>query len=166
MCRTRLLAEIESHKNRYPQKIIFSDKDTSLTWSKFYSYALNLSYALASSGKEFVPVIVNRSVYTPCIFLACIIARKVFIPISNKQPISRILDILSQVEHDIIVDFSDDTKAGNNTNAKLIDLKEFFKLISKATDSDTLIDIPTSEYDNESRLLYILSRQDQLKPKA
>ena len=147
MSRKELLNTFRTNKQVSPDKVIFSDADISLSWDELYFLALNISYALSSSEKQYIPVIVNRSVYTPCVFLGCMLAGKTFIPISDKQPVSRISDILTQIEHDVVIDLSSKNKIPNNVITRVIDLQECCELARETANKKTNENDRTPKYD-------------------
>ena len=156
MSRKELLNTFQTNKQVSPDKVIFSDADISLSWDELYFLALNISYALSSSEKQYIPVIVNRSVYTPCVFLGCMLAGKTFIPISDKQPVSRISDILTQIEHDVVIDLSSKNKIPNNVITRVIDLQECCELARETANKKTNENDRTPKYDDSPELVYIL----------
>ena len=84
------------------------------------------------------------------------LAGKTFIPISDKQPVSRISDILTQIEHDVVIDLSSKNKIPNNVITRVIDLQECCELARETANKKTNENDRTPKYDDSPELVYIL----------
>ena len=113
---------------RNPNKLISKDCHNSLSWKGLISKANNYANKFKEIENNIIPIIVDRTVNTPASILGCILAKKIFVPISLEQPINRIKKILDQLEIELVLNLGD-IKLPPNYNQ--INTKNFKKKLSK-----------------------------------
>jgi len=113
----------ENYKKN-PDKLISSDYIDSISWQTFICKANNFANEFKSIRKNIIPIIVDRTVNTPCAIVGCMLAKKIFVPISSEQPINRIKKILDQLDIEYILNLGN-IKLPNNYSK--IELQNFGK---------------------------------------
>ena len=119
MFRSSFLEIFDKNLNKNPNKIISSDFEQSLNWNQFAFQANYYAKKFERLNQKIIPIIVDRTVKTPCSIVGCVLAKKIFVPISSEQPINRIERILNQLEVDFILNL-ENLMLGN----KYISIKE------------------------------------------
>ena len=97
MCTDSFLKIFDKNLKNNPNKIISSDFEQSLSWLEFVEKANYYANQFESLEQNIIPILVDRSVNTPCAIVGSIISKKIFVPISSKQPRIRIEKILNQL---------------------------------------------------------------------
>lgn len=92
-----LLEAFLENCSKTPERIAFRDKNSSITWDSLLKLSRVVADAFSLYTGEIIPIIVDRSISTPLLFLSCIIARKCFAPISQELPDKRVSSIKLQL---------------------------------------------------------------------
>ena len=92
-----LLSVLNKNYKQNPEKIICSDQENNLTWQDLISVANEYAKEFRKVKQNTIPILISRSIDTPCAIIGCIIAGKIF-PISEDQPITRIENIFNQLD--------------------------------------------------------------------
>lgn len=132
MSRSSFINKVYQNINNFPEKIIISDCNCSLSWAKFFSLALTVSKLYKLSELDQLPIIVDRTIFTPCLFLAAIISGTTFVPISPKQPLSRIQRIITQLDCDLVFNLSDHDISSFCKNKRVCNLSDLKNITCEA----------------------------------
>lgn len=94
-----LLEVLKQGKN----KIIYKINDTSITYYECYQKVLELSNNLKIQGNSSVIVYGHKSINQFISILACIVAKRCYIPIDLETPLKRILEIINKTKTTLII---------------------------------------------------------------
>ena len=119
-----ILDKLEENVKRYPNKVIFSDKDTSITFAEFESKAKTYASQLVKFGFKNSPMAVldNRNVNTLIQMFAVMYSGNFYVVIDSQSPAERVQKIYDIIKPVISI-YENDNKElleSLNTNSKKI----------------------------------------------
>jgi len=144
-----LLKKIFYNYLKYPNKVIISENNKSLTWKELINCSLYYSLKFSEIKTKYVPIIINRNLETIIVILALVLSNKVFCPISSAIPTRKRKIILKLLKTKHLIDCSKirvlkemkEDKKNNSINIKkkliknnLID--EFYVLFTSGSTGD------------------------------
>ncbi len=97
---------LEESAQQYPDKLAFADTNKSLTFSQLANESKQLALEIVSKNESInrpIAVMVDRNVQTLVGFFGIVYSGNYYVPIDNKMPITRILNVLNQVKPKIII---------------------------------------------------------------
>ena len=98
--------KIYEQAKKTPDNIAIKDKNNTITYSELIKMSDNISASLLNSGfkpHDKVSIVMEKSIYQVASILGILNIGGVYVPISNKQPVSRICSIIEQSSSDIIL---------------------------------------------------------------
>ncbi len=117
-----VLDYLKESARKYPDKVAFADIDQSITYEGLYRKAQEIGSALASkiSIGQPVPIFMEKSVDTICLFFGVVYAGGFYVLLDMKQPQTRLNHIMKTLESKMIV-----------TSQKYLDLLQKKKIESE-----------------------------------
>lgn len=138
-----VLNKIKKQALKSQEKIAYKINDDYITYKELWDYATYYSIFLKRQGTSPVIIYGNKEIYMVIAILACLIAKRAYVPISLKTPISRIKKIIEITRTDLIItEHFIDTSSNICTN--LEGLKKFNQEKIKKTTNDIAYIIFTS----------------------
>ena len=104
-----ILDYLEESEERYPKKIAFADVNTSCTYQELGQRARKIATALSRRVKpgQPVPVFMDKSVDTICLFMGVVYAGCFYVLLDTKQPKARIQQILETLRAEVLITTKD-----------------------------------------------------------
>ena len=102
---TNIIRQLGETAAIYPDKVMFSDENMSLTFSQVLDKAKRLGSALVtlSEGRCPIAVMSSRCALTPAIFLGIVYAGCFYAPMDSTQPEKRLKNILGVLEPQLLI---------------------------------------------------------------
>lgn len=100
-----VLDYLKESARKYPDKVAFADIDQSITYEELYRKAQEIGSALASkiSIGQPVPIFMEKSVDTICLFFGVVYAGGFYVLLDMKQPQTRLNHIMKTLDSKMIV---------------------------------------------------------------
>ena len=100
-----ILEYLERSAKSYPNKIAFADKDKEITYEELVKASKSIGSQLANqfSPRTPIPVFMEKSVDTICLFFGIVYAGCFYVMLDTKQPKSRLEHILKTLNVDTII---------------------------------------------------------------
>lgn len=104
-----ILDYLEQSKEKFPYKTAFADVDTSCTYSELWERSRKIGSELSRYVKPGrpVPVFMDKSVDTICLFLGIVYAGCFYVLLDTKQPKARLHQILNTLDADVLITSKD-----------------------------------------------------------
>lgn len=99
----KLLQRISNNAKCCEQQIAYIINDDSITYGELWRKAVLLSRALSNQGKKPVIIYGHKSVDMIVSIIACLIAKRAYIPVETGTPEIRIKNIIKMSEADLII---------------------------------------------------------------
>ena len=115
----RLKKIVQANKDRVAYKI----NNDSISYSKLFERATSLSNALTSQGTSPVILYGHKSVDMVISIIACLIAKRAYVPIDIYTPMERICKIIKQSKTDLVIK-NEDIKLENIECLNILELEE------------------------------------------
>lgn len=100
-----ILEYLERSAKRFPNKIAFADKDTDITYEQLVERSKRIGSQLATKfqPRSPIPVFMEKSVDTICLFFGIVYAGCFYVMLDTKQPKSRLEHILETLQTNTII---------------------------------------------------------------
>lgn len=143
-----ILDYLEESEERYPKKIAFADVNTSCTYQELVQRARKIATALSRRVKpgQPVPVFMDKSVDTICLFMGVVYAGCFYVLLDTKQPKARIQQILETLRAEVLITTKDYDKDREGLDI-LQSVYELQELEKEEADEDRLSDIRKNALD-------------------
>lgn len=143
-----ILDYLEEAEERYPKKIAFADVNTSCTYLELAHRARKIGTALSRRVKPGhpVPVFMDKSVDTICLFMGVVYAGCFYVLLDTKQPKARIQQILETLRADVLITTKDYNKDREGLDI-LQSVYELQELEKEEADEGRLSDIQKNALD-------------------
>lgn len=143
-----ILDYLEESEERYPKKIAFADVNTSCTYQELGQRARKIATALSRRVKpgQPVPVFMDKSVDTICLFMGVVYAGCFYVLLDTKQPKARIQQILETLRAEVLITTKDYDKDREGLDI-LQSVYELQELEKEEADEDRLSDIRKNALD-------------------
>lgn len=146
----RLLHEqIFEQAKSTPDDIAIKDANNSITYKELIRLSNNISAYLLEAGckaQDKIAIVMEKSIYQVASVLGILNIGGIYIPISNKQPVSRIESIIEQSSSDIILMTS-------SSNIKLDDKYEIIQ-VDELEDREEKIESYAGNSDNTAYIIF------------
>ena len=100
-----ILDEILENLKECSNEKVYSNGEIVVTYKALYKYTKNLYNYIIKSKKDNMPIIVygHKSIYMIACFLACSFAGIAYVPVDSSVPVSRLKEIISNVNSQFIL---------------------------------------------------------------
>nr|XP_036577763.1 NRPS protein [Colletotrichum truncatum]KAF6784822.1 NRPS protein [Colletotrichum truncatum] len=160
---------IQEQARKTPNAAAVCAWDGDLTYAELEELATALSHELAARGvscKDIVPICFEKSHLTPVAMLAVLKTGAAFTLLEPSQPISRLQEVVLQVEAKLVLCSTAQTKLCSEFPATIITVDHESLLIAKAKSTSAVLSASPDELSLASRLYLVFTSGSTGKPKG
>ena len=98
MSRNTILKQVLDNVACNSEKIILSDSNGTYSWKEIVRVTSKIAEEIKLIENRRIAIEIDRTIYTPCAYLACMFVGKIFVPVNDKQPDARKKGIMEAIK--------------------------------------------------------------------